>query len=148
MVLYSKIYGIDQIQTVAKDLIAIITLPAVVVFKGELGAGKTTLIKELCSQLGVKDHVSSPTFSLVNTYHIPTANPASTLLYHIDLYRLAGEAEAADAGIDELLFEKNNCLVEWPDRIPHLIPADAIHVHISHESRDLRKIEVFQSKID
>lgn len=148
MVLYSKSYGLDQIHTVATDLVAMFKFPAVVVFEGDLGAGKTTLIKEICTELGVKERVSSPTFSLVNTYQMPTNNSSSGLLYHMDLYRLSGEAEAIDAGIDEILQGKNNCLVEWPERAPHLIPDDAYHVHILQCETDLRKIEVSQSKID
>lgn len=148
MVLYSKTYGLDQIHAVAKDLVAMFKFPAVVVFKGDLGAGKTTLIKEICTELGVKDRVSSPTFSLVNTYHIPSKNTTRGMLYHIDLYRLTGEAEAIDAGIDEIIQDKNNCLVEWPERAPHLIPENAYHVCISHLKSDLRKIEVSQLKID
>lgn len=148
MVLFSKTYNLGQMAEVATELLQHITHHSVVVFEGELGAGKTTLIKEICGQMGVKEQVSSPTFSLVNSYRLSSQNDEKPILYHIDLYRLSGEAEAVEAGIDELLNSGSICLVEWPSRAKYLIPPDALHVSISHVDSDFRKIEVSQQKID
>lgn len=148
MVLYSNTYALGKISAIAKDLLGVIKLPNVLVFEGDLGAGKTTLIKELCKQLGVMDTVSSPTFSLVNTYLLSSDIAEGSFVHHIDLYRLSSEAEAMDAGVDEILNSRKTCFVEWPSRVPGLIPPGAIVVTIENEGDGLRKIEVSQSKID
>ncbi len=90
----------------------------VILFEGQMGAGKTTLIKELCRQLGVKDNVSSPTFSLVNEYVGADGN----LIYHFDFYRLNEEREALDIGALEYFDSGRVCLIEWPSMIPNLLP--------------------------
>ncbi|MEJ8801518.1 tRNA (adenosine(37)-N6)-threonylcarbamoyltransferase complex ATPase subunit type 1 TsaE [Pontibacter sp. H249] len=90
----------------------------VILFEGPMGAGKTTLIKEVCYQLGVKDNVSSPTFSLVNEY----AGANGKLIYHFDFYRLNEEREAVDIGALEYFDSGRTCLIEWPSMIPNLLP--------------------------
>lgn len=90
----------------------------IILFHGEMGAGKTTLIKQLCKNLGVKDATSSPTFSLVNEYQIDK----NQYIYHFDCYRLKSEIEALDMGIDEYLYSGNWCFIEWAEKIENLIP--------------------------
>ena len=90
----------------------------VILFHGEMGVGKTTLIKQLCKTLGVTGATSSPTFSLVNEYE---ANN-NQLVYHFDFYRLNNEVEALDMGIDDYLYSSNRCFIEWAEKIPNLIP--------------------------
>ncbi|GAB3203678.1 tRNA threonylcarbamoyladenosine biosynthesis protein TsaE [Pontibacter aydingkolensis] len=90
----------------------------IILFEGPMGAGKTTLIKEVCRQLGVKDNVSSPTFSLVNEY----AGTDGKLIYHFDFYRLNQEREALDIGALEYFDSGRLCLIEWPSMIPSLLP--------------------------
>ncbi|MFD2065529.1 tRNA (adenosine(37)-N6)-threonylcarbamoyltransferase complex ATPase subunit type 1 TsaE [Pontibacter silvestris] len=90
----------------------------IVLFEGPMGAGKTTLIKELCRQLGVKDNVSSPTFALVNEYEAETGK----LIYHFDFYRINDEREALDVGALEYFDSGSLCLIEWPSLIPNLLP--------------------------
>jgi len=90
----------------------------VILFTGEMGVGKTTLIKQLCKTLGVKDATSSPTFSLVNEYQ--TDN--NQTIYHFDFYRLNKETEALDMGVDDYFYSGNWCFVEWPEKIENLIP--------------------------
>ncbi|GHA53178.1 hypothetical protein GCM10007389_00390 [Pontibacter akesuensis] len=87
-------------------------------FEGQMGAGKTTLIKELCRQLGVQENVSSPTFALVNEYE----GAAGKLIYHFDFYRIQEEREALDIGVLEYLESGKLCLIEWPSMIPNLLP--------------------------
>lgn len=89
----------------------------VILFRGEMGAGKTTLIKEFLNQLGSEDNVSSPTYALVNEYQTPKGS-----VYHFDFYRINGEDEAYDMGWEEYAYSGNLCLVEWPERIESLIP--------------------------
>jgi tRNA threonylcarbamoyladenosine biosynthesis protein TsaE len=111
------IFSIDQLEEVAQKIISE-NPKKVILFHGEMGVGKTTLIKQLCKTLGVVGATSSPTFSLVNEYE---AN-ANQLVYHFDFYRLNKEEEALDMGIDDYLYSGNWCFIEWAEKIPNLIP--------------------------
>jgi tRNA threonylcarbamoyladenosine biosynthesis protein TsaE len=122
----TAIYNLDEIKEIAKQLLSIPQLKKVITFHAEMGVGKTTLIKELVSQLGVSSQSSSPTFSLVNEYETATGEK----LYHFDFYRINDELEAYDMGIDEYFYSGNWCFIEWPEKIPHLIPLDHASVSI------------------
>ena len=111
------IFSIDQLEEVAQKIIAE-NPNKIILFHGEMGVGKTTLIKQLCKTLGVTDATSSPTFSLVNEYQ---ANE-DLLVYHFDFYRLNKEEEALDMGIDDYLYSGNWCFIEWAEKISNLIP--------------------------
>ena len=111
------IFSIDQLNEVAQQIIAN-NPKKVILFHGEMGVVKTTLIKQLCKTLGVTGATSSPTFSLVNEYE--TNN--NQLVYHFDFYRLNNEVEALDMGIDDYLYSSNWCFIEWAEKIPNLIP--------------------------
>lgn len=100
----------------------------VVLFEGELGAGKTSFIKVLVKEMGSSDEVSSPTFSIVNEYELPKGK-----VFHFDLYRIKTEEEALDFGIDEYLDSGNFCFIEWPDKISDLLPDDFHNVKIIAE---------------
>jgi tRNA threonylcarbamoyladenosine biosynthesis protein TsaE len=105
------------------------------VFSGEMGAGKTTLIKALCRKLGVNDTMSSPTFSIINEYETGLGR-----VFHFDFFRIKNEAEAYDIGADEYFYSGDYCFVEWPEKIPGLIPDAHVHVNIYLESQTLRTI--------
>ncbi len=105
-------------------------------FHGEMGAGKTTLIKALCEQLGVQDPMSSPTFSIVNEYL--TAD--NQKVYHFDYYRIRDEAEAHEIGSEEYFYSGNMCFIEWPEKISSLIPPDHAKVNITVEDQNTRTI--------
>lgn len=110
-------FSIEQLDLVAKQILE--QNPSkVLLFNGEMGAGKTTLIKKLCENLGVNEPTSSPTFSLVNEYY--TTN--NQYIYHFDCYRLKTEIEALDMGIDEYLYSGDWCFIEWAEKISNLIP--------------------------
>jgi tRNA threonylcarbamoyladenosine biosynthesis protein TsaE len=120
------IFSIDEINDVARKIIDE-NPNKVILFHGQMGVGKTTLIKALALTLGVNDPTSSPTFSLVNEYKITTNN----FVFHFDVYRLQSETEALDMGIDEYFYSGNWCFIEWADKIPNLIPKDHSTIHLS-----------------
>lgn len=104
---------------------------------GEMGAGKTTLIKLVCEALGVKETMSSPTFSIVNEY---TTQNRQTI-YHFDFYRLKKDTEAMDIGVEEYLDSGNYCFLEWSEKIASLLPADSFKVKIKEHTLSTRLIE-------
>lgn len=110
-------FSLDQLEEVAQQIIS--KKPnKVILFHGEMGVGKTTLIKQLCKTLGVIGATSSPTFSLVNEYQTID----NQIVYHFDFYRLNDEVEALDMGVDDYLYSGNWCFIEWAEKIPNLIP--------------------------
>lgn len=125
----------DQLPEVARKLIELIGDSKVFLFYGDMGAGKTTFIKSICAALGVEDTVSSPTFSIVNEYQ-----SASGSVYHFDFYRLKNEQEAFDMGYEEYLYSGHYCLIEWPERIPNLLPEDARKIDIKILGTEQREI--------
>ncbi|MEO0899486.1 MAG: tRNA (adenosine(37)-N6)-threonylcarbamoyltransferase complex ATPase subunit type 1 TsaE [Bacteroidota bacterium] len=104
-------------------------------FYGELGAGKTTLIRSFCKVLGVNERVSSPTFGLVHEYEGKEA-----YIYHFDLYRLNHEDEAYEMGFDEYLESGNYCFIEWPERVPSFLPTNHASIRLEVESPSRRSI--------
>jgi tRNA threonylcarbamoyladenosine biosynthesis protein TsaE len=103
---------------------------------GDMGTGKTTLISSLCKSLGVKETISSPTFSLVNTYHI-----GNEKIYHFDFYRLKNENEAIDFGLEEYLESGNICFMEWAEKISSHLPLEYDHYILNIVNEKYRKIE-------
>lgn len=110
-------FSLDQLEAVAQQILAH-NPNKVILFHGEMGVGKTTLIKVLAKTLGVNDVTSSPTFSLVNEYQTTDGQT----VYHFDFYRLKNEVEALDMGADEYLYSGSWCFIEWAEKIPSLIP--------------------------
>ena len=130
------IFSLDEIRQVSKKILA--EKPSkVILFHGNMGVGKTTLIKALSKELGVNDATSSPTFSIVNEYEAED----NQKVYHFDMYRLKSEIEALDMGIEDYLYSGNWCFIEWAEKIPNLLPEDfsTINMAITVEGkRDLR----------
>ncbi len=122
------VFTIEQLESVAQQIITQ-EPKKIILFHGEMGVGKTTLIKQLCKYLGVLEATSSPTFSLVNEYEIAD----NQLVYHFDFYRLKNETEALDMGADDYFYSGNWCFIEWADKIPNLIPQE--HTTITIELR-------------
>lgn len=117
----------DELPDVAGRIAELLADYPVVAFYGHMGAGKTTLIKEIASQLGVGDTVTSPTFALVNQYMTAAGEP----VYHFDFYRIDRIEEAFDLGYEEYFYSGSICLIEWPEKIEELLPAGVLRVHIS-----------------
>lgn len=124
-----------QMEEVAGKLAALLPEQGVVFLEGEMGAGKTTLIKFICKALGIEEEVSSPTFALVNEYQLPTGAP----LFHFDLYRMEDPEEALDIGIEDYFDQPSLSFVEWPDRLGYLLPEAKRVIHIVDEGNQ-RKI--------
>ncbi|MFZ1558817.1 MAG: tRNA (adenosine(37)-N6)-threonylcarbamoyltransferase complex ATPase subunit type 1 TsaE [Saprospiraceae bacterium] len=127
----------EEMKTIAKDILLKCSGPGIFTFSGNLGAGKTTLIREMCHHLGYKGDVTSPTFSLVNEY-----STGSEVIYHMDLYRLKNMEEAYDIGIEEYLFSGEYCFIEWPEIIEPILNDGHWQVKIEVNSEGVRKIDV------
>jgi tRNA threonylcarbamoyladenosine biosynthesis protein TsaE len=134
--LNGKAVSIEDLKEVAYELLRVSKGIKVWLFEGEMGSGKTTFIKTICSQLGVKDATSSPTFSIVNEY-----NGTNGSVYHFDFYRLEKETEAYDMGVEEYFESGAYCFVEWPERIPSIFPLHYLKVKITTLTTETRSIE-------
>ena len=128
---------ITELNKVAKTIIESIDEKNVICFYGKMGVGKTTLIKDICSELGVKDNVSSPTFSIVNEY----ISFEGKSVFHFDFYRIEDEREALDLGYEEYFYKNSLCFVEWPEKIKSLIPNNVLNVKILVD-KETRIIEI------
>lgn len=131
------IYCEQDIKQVAKLLISAVENHKILLFYGEMGAGKTTFIKAFCTALGVEDTVSSPTFSIVNEYHYPAG-----IIYHFDFYRLKNQTEALDLGLEEYLYSGEYCLIEWPEKISDLLPENYLQINIEVQPGQQRKLTI------
>jgi len=129
-------YNIEQIAQVASEVILQMR-SNIVLLTGDLGVGKTTLIKELLKQLGVKGTISSPTYSIVHEYKGPKG-----AIYHIDCYRLNSAQEAIDIGIEEYLETGNLLLIEWPEKIVSLINDKYVFLRVSRNADDTRTLNI------
>ena len=128
----------EALPQAAKEFAALMGDETVYAFYGEMGAGKTTFIGELCRALGVEDDLAnSPSFSIINEYRSDTT---AELIYHFDLYRLENIDDALEIGVEDYFDSGALCLLEWPERIEALLPDDTVKVHITvnpDESRTL-----------
>ena len=129
---------ISEVPEVALRLAEHLKKTPVWLFHGDLGAGKTTLIKALGETLGVNDAMSSPTFAIVNEY----ACRDFGRIFHFDFYRIKSELEAFDIGVEEYFDSGYPCLVEWPEKIPSLIPEERGEVTISFDNEKQRTIAI------
>lgn len=128
---------ISELNDLSKIILKIRNDRDVICLYGEMGVGKTALIKVICKDLGVEDNVSSPTFSIVNEY----VTVEGKSVYHFDFYRLENEEEALDMGYEEYFYNGALCFVEWPEKIPSLLPEKVMKVKITKE-KESRIIEI------
>lgn len=132
------IHSLADLREAARAVLDALGDRTVVAFRGPMGAGKTTLIREIVARLGSRDTVTSPTFAIVNHY-AGTERPA---IYHFDFYRIDKPEEAYDFGYEEYFYSGDLCLVEWPEKIEALLPADAVEVRIRVVSPTERIFEI------
>jgi len=139
-------FSLDQINHVAKEFCLLTEGKTVIAFHGQMGSGKTTFIHAYCDGIGVKDVVGSPTFSIINEYeYVPAVSGPQgnkKVLFHIDLFRLKDEEEALKAGVEDCFYSGHLCLVEWPEKAPHLFPPDTIHVNIEIVDNKTRRLKI------
>ena len=131
---------IEDLAETAERILAFARDKKVFAFYADMGGGKTTFIKALCTQLGSLDNFSSPTYSIVNEYAFPCDSVSK--IYHIDLYRLKDLEEALSIGIEEYIDSKNYCFIEWPQLIERLLPEDVIKISISAHD-NVRNVSIF-----
>lgn len=130
-------YDLAALPQVAAALLKELGRPCTVAIYGPMGAGKTTLVHALCDVLGVQDAVGSPTFSIINEYAFKGG-----VVFHIDCYRLRDEQEAMDAGVEDALYSGTWCFVEWPEKIPEILPADIAIIKIRPINATMRSLDL------
>ncbi len=121
--------SLDGLRNAAEAIIEALNGRTVVALRGEMGAGKTTLVSEIARLLGAEDDVTSPTFAIVNQYE-----GREHRIYHFDFYRIENLREAYDFGYEEYFYSGDLCFVEWPERIEELLPEDTMTVRINVDS--------------
>jgi len=129
--------SLDELNGIARDIIERVSGPQVFALYGEMGSGKTTLIKELCASLGSIDTVTSPTFALINEYQTDNSGP----IYHFDVYRIKKLEEVMDIGYETYFFSGNYVFIEWPEMISELLPEKYVSIKIrelDNFSREIR----------
>ncbi len=128
------INGISELPSLAKQLISSYPDNRIFAFYAPMGAGKTTFIKTLCAELGVKDTISSPTFSIVNEYRAENGKK----IFHFDFYRIKSDSEAYDMGYEDYFYSDAYCLIEWPEKIVELLPENYVKVSITIGNNEQR----------
>ena len=121
-----SVNSLSELPAVAHQIIQAFGERNVIAFQGQMGAGKTTLIKAICVALGVTDTISSPTFSLVNEYQ----SAQKEKMYHFDFYRIKTIDEAYDMGFEDYIYSNALCFIEWPERVEELLPMNCVYVNI------------------
>lgn len=128
---------LHEIDAAAKEILLHFPNDRIFLLYGDMGAGKTTLVNAFCRALAVSDSTSSPTFSIVNEYSSPRGP-----IYHFDFYRLEHEEEALDMGYEDYFYADAYCFVEWPEKIPNLLPEEARRITLTVLSPSSRSIDV------
>jgi len=140
-----RIQDLDHIREAAREFIEHIGDARVFAFYGTMGAGKTTFVKAICEELGVKDVITSPTFAIVNEYTIDNVQ-CSTLnvqrIYHFDFYRIKKLEEVYDMGYEEYFYSGALCFIEWPELIEEILPDDAVRVTITEQADGSRVVSM------
>lgn len=126
-----------SLQQAAKTFVENMKDRKIFAFYGKMGAGKTTFIKAICEQMGVRDVVTSPTFAIVNEY----TDGRDNSLYHFDFYRIEKLEEVYDMGYEDYFYSGNVCFLEWPELIEEILPNDTVRVTISEQADGTRKVE-------
>ncbi len=126
--------SLAQLRDVAKEILSSLDGRTVVILHAPMGAGKTTLVREIASVMGSEDSVASPTFAILNEY----STPDNHSIYHFDMYRIERVEEAIDLGFEEYIYSGELCFIEWAERVETLLPDDAMLVRIEPTSESAR----------
>ena len=133
-----SVNSIDSLKDIVIDLLELLNDHQIVALEGQMGAGKTTFVQQVLKAMGVEELEGSPTYSLINQYE----SPFYGTVYHLDLYRLNSLEEIFDIGIEELLYQKCICLIEWPEKMIELLPDNTIWVYLRVEEDFSRTITI------
>ena len=133
-----SVNSIDSLKDIVIDLLELLNDHQIVAIEGQMGAGKTTFVQQVLKAMGIEELEGSPTYSLINQYE----SPFYGTVYHLDLYRLNSLEEIFDIGIEELLYQKCICLIEWPEKMIELLPDNTIWVYLRVEEDFSRTITI------
>jgi tRNA threonylcarbamoyladenosine biosynthesis protein TsaE len=133
-----SVNSIDSLKDIVIDLLELLNDHQIVALEGQMGAGKTTVVQQVLKAMGIEELDGSPTYSLINQYE----SPFYGTVYHLDLYRLNSLEEIFDIGIEELLYQKCICLIEWPEKMIELLPDNTIWVYLRIEEDFSRTITI------
>jgi len=132
-----EINNLTDLPSAARSFIGNMGESKVFAFYGSMGAGKTTFIKAVCEELGVKETVASPTFAIINEYR----DKKGESIYHFDFYRINKLEEAFDFGYEDYFYSGNICFIEWPELIEAVLPDDTVKIAIREEPAGGRIVE-------
>lgn len=132
-----EINDLTGIQSAAREFIGNMDENKVFAFYGNMGAGKTTFIKAICEELGVKETVASPTFAIINEYRAKNGNS----IYHFDFYRINKLEEVYDFGYEDYFYSGNLCFIEWPELVESVLPEHTVKITIQEERSGSRIIK-------
>ena len=135
----NKNFLLSEAPIIAEEIIQKST-SKIILFHGDMGVGKTTLIKEICKILGTEDLISSPTFSIVNEYI--TSNDET--IFHFDFYRIDNEEEVYNIGVEDYFDSNHWCLIEWPSVVKNLLPLENVNVYLAVLEDGQRNIQINQ----
>ena len=132
-------HSADETIALGRSLVSILTPPKLVLLRGDLGAGKTTLVKGIAKGFDAaeEDNVTSPTFTLIHEYRGPLVN-----IYHIDLYRIDTPRQLETLGLDDLFAEKSLLLLEWGEKIPRFVRERDVEIQIERQGETERRIRI------
>lgn len=133
-----RIGGIEDYPAAAREFVEQMKGRRIFAFYGNMGAGKTTLIKSICEELGVEDTINSPTFAIVNEYEDREQNT----IYHFDFYRIKSLAEVYNMGYEEYLYSDAVCFMEWPELVEDLLPEECTRVDIEENEDGTRTVTI------
>jgi len=132
------INDLSRIQSAAREFIGKMGDHKVFAFYGSMGAGKTTFIKAVCEELGVKETVASPTFAIINEYR----DKYGSSIYHFDFYRINKLEEVYDFGYEDYFYSGSLCFIEWPELVEQVLPVNTVKISICEESNGSRIVQV------
>lgn len=132
------INGIEDYPQAAREFVKLLDRGRIFAFYGKMGSGKTTFIKSICEELGVKDSINSPTFAIVNEYEDRNQNT----IYHFDFYRIKSIEEVYNMGYEEYLYGDAICFMEWPELIEELLPEETVKVFVEETEGGARSVKI------